>query len=242
LKKVLITAATSSIGKIIAKHFAKAGYSLVLHYNTNEKLANEIADSYSAELIQADLSDVKSAESFISSLKGGDYDVIVNNAGLAKSINELDFNQWEEVLRVNTLVPTVIMAQAKDSMADKGCIINISSLYGHELFGELGLEAYDASKAALNSMTRTYAKKLAPHIRINAVAPGYVDSAWNAGMSEEERSKLKKDLLIEEFVDPEDVASLVLHVAENKSINGEVIYIDGGQMQAASIPGSSRHL
>jgi 3-oxoacyl-[acyl-carrier protein] reductase len=91
------------------------------------------------------------------------------------------------------------------------------------------MAAYDASKAALNSLTRTFAKKLAPRIRVNAVAPGYVDSKWNEDSSEEDRKRLGEEQLTGKLIVPQQVADLVMHIIQNSGLDGEVIYLDGGQ-------------
>lgn len=229
MKRVFISAATSSIGKVIARKFAAEGYELVLHYYSNKGLAERLADELKAKLVQADLSNEDDIARLIAELQNQPpFDVFVNNAGLSESIDETDLREWERILRVNSVVPAVLMAHADKLVADGGVIINISSVYGNERFGDTGLTAYDASKAALNSLTRTFAKKLAPRVRVNAIAPGYVDSRWNADYSEQRRQELAGEQLLQKFVDPEDVANLAHHIAANKSLDGEIIYLDCG--------------
>ena len=107
--------------------------------------------------------------------KLGNFELIINNAGLADPHPDTDQTAWEKVLRLNTVVPALLLAHADTMVRDNGQVINISSAYGHERFGEKGYAVYSASKAALNSITRTFAKQLAPRVRVNGIAPGYVD-------------------------------------------------------------------
>lgn len=217
-KRALVTAGTSSIGKVIVKTLQAKGYEVVVHYNTNEKLALEL----SQQVIQEDLSDDDEVEEFVDkAVNLGKYDVVVNNAGITQG-------QWDEVLSVNVLTPAYVLTRAERLVNPGGVIINVSSVYGHENFGQVGFEAYSASKAAVNNMTKTFAKKLAPGIRVNAVAPGYVESKWNEGRSGEEKKNLARAHLTERLVTAQEVADVVMMLIQNQGINGEIVYVDGG--------------
>jgi NAD(P)-dependent dehydrogenase (short-subunit alcohol dehydrogenase family) len=231
MKKVLITASTSPIGRVIADTFAKAGYQLVLHYHKDGETAEKLMEQYNGTvLLQADLSEPAGITTLISTLsEHAPFDVIVNNAGVSESGKEKDIAQWHRKLHINTIAPGMIMAHADKLVSSGGAIINISSIYGHERFGAKNFVIYDASKAALNSLTRTFAKRLAPRVRVNAVAPGYVDSAWTKDLSQKERADLAGEQLTGQFVTPHEVAGLVLHMVENRGFDGEVVYLDGGQ-------------
>lgn len=179
--------------------------------------------------MKADLSNKDEIEDFMQKLIGqGKFDVIINNAGVSKSFDDKEIEDWGRILRINTVVPGLIMGNADRLVNDGGVIINISSVYGHERFGDKGLLGYSASKAALNSLTRTFAKKLAPKVRVMGVAPGYVNSKWNENYSPEERKRIEREQLIERLIEPQEVADLVVHIINNKALEGEIIYIDGG--------------
>jgi 3-oxoacyl-[acyl-carrier protein] reductase len=232
MKRVLITASTSSIGRAITDMFAKAGYQLVLHYHENEKAAYKLMEQYNGTtLLRADLAEPTGITAFISALSDhAPFDVIVNNAGVSESGKEKDIAEWHRKLHINTIAPGMIMAHADELVASGGSIINISSIYGHERFGDKNFVIYNASKAALNSLTRTFAKKLAPRVRVNAIAPGYVDSTWNKNLPQKERAELAEDYqLTGQLISPEEVAGLALHMVENRGFDGEVVYLDGGQ-------------
>lgn len=223
MKKVLITAASSSLAKPICEAFRKAGYDLVLHYNHHEP------DIQNAKLVRADLNNQAELKKFTSEIKNfGPFDVVINNMGvtLQDDLKNLDF--WEQNFRLNAIVTGLLLAQGQELVKSGGCFVNVSSAMGHERFGGAEDVAYSVAKAAVNSLTRTFAKVLAPNIRVNAVAPGYVDSAWNENRSEEARTKLAKDQLTEKLVTKEQVASLIMELVNNEGINGEIIYVDGG--------------
>lgn len=230
MKRALVTSATSSIGKVIARALSDAGYELALHYTTNEELARQLAAELRATILQADFGDKASVEAFIAALlQQPKFDVIINNAGVSRSNDDKKYDEWEVVFRINTVAPAVIMGYTSELVNDNGVIINMSSIYGDTRFGFVEMKAYDASKAALNSLTRTFAKQLAPRVRVNAIAPGFVDSRWNEGMSAEERQNLADEGLTRKFVTPQQVADLALHMIQNEALEGEIIYLDAGQ-------------
>jgi 3-oxoacyl-[acyl-carrier protein] reductase len=232
MKRVFITASTSPIGRVMAETFAKAGYQLVLHYHQDQETAEKLVEQYGDTiLLQSDLSEPAGITTLVSALSEyAPFEVVINNAGVSESGKEKEIAEWHRKLHINTIAPGLIMAHADKLVTSGGSIINISSIYGHERFGNKNFVIYDASKAALNSLTRTFAKKLAPHVRVNAIAPGYVDSAWTKDLSEKERAELSEDYqLTGQLVSPQEVASLALHMVENRGFDGEVVYLDGGQ-------------
>jgi 3-oxoacyl-[acyl-carrier protein] reductase len=230
MKRALVTSATSSIGQVIARTLATAGYEVVLHYTSNDELASKLAAELQADVLQADFADKTAVDAFVAQLQSQPkFDVIVNNAGVSRRNDDKNFNEWQTLFSINAITPAIIMGHADELVSDDGAIINISSVYGGERFGFVEMKAYDASKAALNSLTRTFAKQLAPRVRVNAVAPGYVDSRWNKDLGSEERQKLANEQLTGKFITPQQVADLVLHCIQNEGLDGEIIYLDGGQ-------------
>lgn len=230
MKRALITSATSSIGRVIAQSLAGAGYELVLHYTANEGLATQLAADLKAEVLQADFSEKSSVEALLANLRSQPkFDVIINNAGVSRRNDDKKFDEWQTIFQINAITPAIIMGYADELLNDGGVIINMSSIYGDERFGFIEMKAYDASKAALNSLTRTFAKQLAPRVRVNAIAPGYVDSRWNKDLDPKERQDLANEQLMQKFVTPQQVADLALHMIQNEGLDGEIIYLDGGQ-------------
>ena len=230
MKRALVTSATSSIGKVIARTLSNAGYELVLHYATNAILAGKLAAELKAEVLQANFEDKNNIKTFVQNLRNQPkFDVIINNAGVSRRNDDKKFDEWEAIFNINAITPAIIMGYANELVNDDGVIINMSSIYGDERFGFVEMKAYDSSKAALNSLTRTFAKQLAPRVRVNAIAPGYVDSRWNKDLGDKERQDLAGEMLMRKFVTPQQVADLALHMIQNESLDGEIIYLDGGQ-------------
>jgi len=220
MKHALVTSATRSQGKVFAKTLARNGYELVLHYNSNKTLADELAKELGATLVQADLGSEDGVSALLKQLLAQPkLDVIINNAGTDEEIDNKDISAWHKVLSINTITPALIMGNAEELINKDGVIINISSAFGNEMSGDKDLAAYDASKAAVNSLTRTFAKRL---------APGYVRSRWNEGYSLDDLERIKKQQLIERLIEPQEVADLMMHVVNNNAFDGEVIYLDGG--------------
>lgn len=219
MKRALVTAATSSIGKVICKYLHEAGYEVVAHYNSNEKLAREL----SPKILQADFTKDGEIDRFVDLLvKGNKFDLVVNCAGVSVG------NDWEKQFRVSVEAIAKVLERAREIVNAGGVIVNMSSAYGHERAGNAGLPAYSASKAAVNSLTRTFAKQLAPDIRVNAVAPGYVISKWNEKYTQNQLENLASDGLTGKLVTPEQVAEVVMLCVTNEALDGEVIYVDTG--------------
>jgi NAD(P)-dependent dehydrogenase (short-subunit alcohol dehydrogenase family) len=230
MKRAFITAATSSIGRVMARQLGREGYELVLHYHSNEQLAHQLAKETNATVVQADLMDGTAVDGLLTTLAGmGKFDVLINNAGKAYVLDDRDRQAWESTLRIGAVVPALLMASAAVIVNQGGVIINMSSIYGNERFGNRDMAAFNASKAALNSLTRTFAKKLAPGIRVNAIAPGSVASSWNEHYSAAELQRIENQLLTRTLIDPQQIADLVSHIIRNTALDGEVIYLDAGQ-------------
>ncbi len=229
MKRALVTSATSSLGKVFAQTLVKEGYELTLHYNSSKTLATQLASQMKAKLIQADLGTQKGISEFVEALRKQEkFDVIINNAGTDEEIDDKDIAAWERVFRINAITPALILGNAKELMSKNGIIINISSAFGHEMFGDKSLATYSATKAAVNSLTRTFAKQLSPDIRVNAIAPGYVKSRWNENYSGSRLKRIKDQQLIERLIEPQEVADLMMHIINNTAFDGEVTYLDGG--------------
>lgn len=235
----LITGSTSGIGVAIARRLAKEGYSIVLHsrnsVETGQRLALELG---SAIYVQADLANdddrVRLIREAIASW--GRLDVLVNNAGISRVISHQDLaaatpDVWHELYEVNVVAPFRLIAEAESALRDSkrfgrpGCIVNISSHAGVRPKG--ASIPYSATKAALNHMTRLLAVSLAPDIRVNAVAPGLVDTPLTADWTQaqkiwKERSPMRRSAR------PEDIAQAVAMLVASDYLTGEILLSDGG--------------
>lgn len=233
-KTVLITGSTSDIGKSIAKAFASHNYDVVLHYHNNEAKAKSIKEeleknfSILCTLIKADITkedEVKEMFNNISKL-----DVLVNNAALAIDNNYLDktAEEFNKVIETN-LTGTFLVTKHASKVMNDGSIINISSNNAINDNNPLSMD-YDASKAGIISLTHNFAKELAPNIRVNAIAPGWVLTKPVKEMDPKFLDEEKNKILLNRIALPEDIAHVIYFLAsdEAKYINDEVIRVDGG--------------
>jgi NAD(P)-dependent dehydrogenase (short-subunit alcohol dehydrogenase family) len=244
-KAVIVTGATSGIGRAAAEAFAMEGAALVLTGRDTEALAQvqaSIGDAGKRSVsCPADLADAGSADRIVAAAVDafGGVDVLVNAAGIiaSGSIESTSDAAWDEMMAVNLAAPFRLMrAAASHLSARKGAVVNVSSVNGLRAFP--GLLAYNVSKAALDHLTRCAALDLAPKgVRVNAINPGVTITNLHkrSGMDDAkyaaflERSKETHPL--GRPGRPEEVAELILFLASDRSgwMTGETIPIDGGR-------------
>lgn len=235
----LITGSTSGIGKAIAQQLAKDGFTVVFHSRSSviegEKLASTISN---AAYIQADLSDQAQTKRLISDVlsRCGRLDVLVNNAGINAMIphsllKEATQEIWRNLYDVNVIAPWTLIAESEQALRNastkecSSCIINISSHAGVRPKG--ASIPYAASKAALNHMTQLLALTLSPDIRVNAIAPGLVDTPMTESWVEahklwKEKSPMKRG------AKPSEIAHIASMLVSSSYLTGEIILSDGG--------------
>ncbi len=235
----LVTGSTSGIGVAIARRLASEGYSIVLHSRSSVEAGKLLAlELGSAIYVQADLADDGDRVRLIREAIGawGRLDVLVNNAGISRVIAHEDLaaatpDVWHELYEVNVVAPFRLIAEAEAALRDSkgsgrpGCIVNISSHAGVRPKG--ASIPYSATKAALNHMTRLLAVSLAPDIRVNAVAPGLVDTPLTADWTQaqklwKERSPMRR------AASPADIAQAVAMLVVSDYLTGEILLSDGG--------------
>ncbi len=231
-KTALVTGASTGIGRAIALALAKEGCTVVFTYNSNKDGADEtlaeiaeIGAAFKVDMRREE--EIKELFSFIKS-KFGKLDILVNNAGINRPRDLYDAKIWQEVFQVNLFALVLCIGEAVKLMANAGKVLNISSIYGEGKACPRGLPAYGASKAAVNHLTQTMAKNLAPNILINAIAPGYVKTPLWRDASEEDFAEAGKEQLIERMIMPEEIAEMAVAVIKNDAMTGEVVSIDGG--------------
>lgn len=235
----LVTGSTSGIGAAIARRLAADGFAVVLHgrraATAGEALAAELGQ---AAYIQADLMLDSERERLVRAAVAvwGRLDVLVNNAGISRVISHADLaaataEVWRELYEVNVVAPFRLIAEATPALRDSArrgrpaCVVNISSHAGVRPKG--ASVPYAASKAALNHMTRLLAVTLAPDIRVNAVAPGLVDTPMTADWTEaqqlwRERAPMRR------AASPDDIAQAVAMFVASDYLTGEILLSDGG--------------
>lgn len=244
-KVVFITGGASGLGKHLSLSFANEGYNLVVAYNNSkddaEKLKNIINDKYKVDvlILKCDLANEKMicecVDKAIKYFKK--IDILVNNAAVEYNLEFSDKTKemFMHTLEINLVGTFLISRKIAEEMYNNksGKIINISSNNAFDKFDPTTLE-YDASKAALISMTHNFAKQYAPYINVNAIAPGWIMTDKILKLDESLDNKFisseSKNILLNRFATMDDIANLVLFLASDKSsyINNEVIKIDGG--------------
>lgn len=230
-KKVLVTGATGSIGEAIVREFAKNEYYVYIHYNSNKQKAQEILDEIKkGELISFNLKD---KEDIKTSLENIEVDVLINNAGVIKDklFFFMEDEEWEDVINTNLNgVYHIIKTISKKMMLEKeGSIVNVASISG--IVGNMGQANYSASKGGIISFTKTLAIEFGRYkIRVNAIAPGIIDSEMINNMPN--LKDLKKTIPLGRFGSPKEVAKATFFMAVDATYtSGEVLNISGGMVR-----------
>ena len=238
-KTAVITGASRGIGADIARKFADEGANLLIAA-TNESLLNQVKDEIERAGIDIELKtvDISDSSSFSELIKYametfGAVDILVNNAGITrdKLIMAMKDEDWDTVLNVNLKgtfngIKAVTRSMLK---AKKGTIINITSVVG--ITGNAGQANYSASKAGIIGLTKSAAKELASrNIRVNAIAPGYIETDMTDSISDIARENFIKNIPLGKSGTGSDVANLAAFLASEESnyITGQVINVDGG--------------
>ena len=236
------TGATKGIGRAIAVKLASLGADIVINYRSSleeaERLKEEIENlGVKTLLVKADVSIAEEAENLINEAKKcfGKVDILVNNAGIVKDnlILRMKMEDFSKVVDVNLKGTFNCLKYVSPIMLrqKKGKIINISSVVG--IVGNAGQVNYAASKAGVIGMTKSLAKELGSRgIQVNAVAPGYINTAMTQGLNEKVKDEMLKVIPLKKFGEPEDVAKVVGFLAyeDAEYVTGQVIHVDGGMV------------
>lgn len=230
---VLVTGASRGLGRAIALKFLNNKDIVYINYNQSYNEAQEYIRNFpNAYLIKADVSKEEEVKQMLKEIKDKHQklDIVVNNAGIAfdSLVEEKNQESFAHILATNLIGPFLVCKYAKNIM-DKGSIINISSTNGLDTYYPYSLD-YDASKAGLISLTHNLAVEYAPNIRVNVVAPGWMNTDMNANLDEEYIKQECEHILLQRFADPKEVANVVFFLAspEASYINNSIIRVDGG--------------
>ena len=239
-KVALITGASRGMGRATALLFAKEGAKIIVNYNKSEEKANEVVEDIKkagsdAIAVKCDVSEEEEVKSMVKQSidKFGRIDILVNNAGIVFDVPfaEKTAEQWRRTLDVNLLGVFLCSKYISEHMLKQGNgkIINIASTNGIDAFSPEAMD-YDASKAGVIIMTRGLAAELAPKIRVNCVAPGWVDTEMNKDLPKDFIEEEKEKIYLKRFADPEEIAKTTLFLASDDSsfITGSIFKIDGG--------------
>ena len=230
----LVTGSTSGIGAATARRLARDGYTVALHSRRSADVGKEMAaELKGASYHQADLGDEAATRGLVASVLAhhGRLDVLINNAGESIRIPHTDLRAatpavWRRMLDINLIAPFVLMTEAEPALRQaKGSIVNIGTHSGVRPKG--ASIPYATAKAGLHHVTRLLALALGPDIRVNAVAPGLVDTPMAAGWPEATELWNTKSPM-RRAAKPEDIADLVAALCANDYVTGEIIIADGG--------------
>lgn len=248
---VIVTGSASGLGAASAAMLAKAGARLVINYSSSQKEAEQTADtcrSAGAEVVvvQGDVSRDEDCRRIVAAAAPwGRLDALINNAGITKhmdhgNLDGLSAEEFQRIFAVNAIGPyqmiraaRALLEQGAKQAGRASAVVNVSSVAGVAGIGSS--HAYVASKGALNSMTFSLARALAPAIRVNAVCPGYIDTPWFTKGRGAEAAKMVRDMVTEKSPlkiasSADDIAELVCFLASpaSRTLTGEVMRIDAG--------------
>ncbi|WP_322514822.1 SDR family oxidoreductase [Rhodopseudomonas palustris] len=249
---VIVTGSASGLGAATAKILARDGARLVINYSSSqadaETTAEECRKLGAAEVVvvQGDVSKDDDCKRIVeAAAPWGGLDALINNAGITKHVShhlldQLSAEDFQRLYAVNTIGPYQ-MVRAARSLLSAGAkaagrasaVVNVSSVAGVSGIGSS--IAYAASKGALNTMTLSLSRALAPNIRVNAICPGYIDTPWFTKGRGAEEAKQVRDMVVAKVPlkiasSPEDIAELVCFLATPKSssMTGELVRMDAG--------------
>ena len=233
-KVVVVTGSSRGIGANIVKTLAKKGYRVILNYNKSENYAQNVQkELINVDIFKADVSKKAEAVSLINFAieKYGKIDVLINNAGISQSklFTDLTDEDWNNIINSNLNSAFFCSREAAKNMIHNksGLIINISSIWG--ITGASCEVAYSTSKAALNGFTKALAMELGPsNIRVNAIAPGIINTDMNNYLSNEELESIKEEIPLERIGETIDISKCVEWLIEDNYTTGQIISINGG--------------
>jgi 3-oxoacyl-[acyl-carrier protein] reductase len=243
-RAALVTGGATGIGRAAVLALARAGYDVAINYSSSDAAARATADDASrlgvkTLLVRCDVSDEPGVRSMVRKIEQtfGRLDVLVNNAGTTASwkpreLETLSLEEWDRVFAVNVRgLFQVTRACVPLLKSAQGCVVNTASIVGLRP-GPQPLP-YAASKAAVVNLTKTLAWNLGPDIRVNAVAPGWMEGDWMKRMLKDKyddlMGKRAKATPLKRVVTADDVAETLMSLVQsNRFVTGEVIVIDGG--------------
>ncbi len=240
-KVVLVTGASHGIGRGIAQAFGNEGAHVAVNYAHDEAAADAVVASIRergarALAVRADVARPAEVRAMVERVEAelGPLDILVNNAGVVRrgGLFAITEEMWDDVVDVN-LKGTFLCAQAAAQgmvARGSGVIVNIASMRGVE--GAASSMHYAAAKAGVIALTKSLAKELAPQVRAVGVAPGYVETRIQAGLSPEQRQAVEEGTPMGRFGTDADIAAAVLFLASEQAsyVTGQTLLVDGGRV------------
>ncbi len=238
-KYILITGGTKGIGKAVAETLAKSGYDLILTYSADGDAATRVqaelrsAHDVNVHLLQADITEKTSVNKIHCFLKEKSIRIhtLVFNAGITcrTPFEETSPEEWERVFFANIHFPVFLLQDiCKEKILEEGG----SVLFTGSLMGEYPHSvslAYGVTKSAVHALVKNLVKFLLPYqVRVNAVAPGFVDTEWQKTKPAEIRRNIEGKIALGRFCTPEELSEVYKMIIENTYFNGEIITLSGG--------------
>ncbi len=236
-KVILVTGASRGIGNNIVRSLANNNI-VIANYNKSVEQAIKLKEDMQEkqvdiDIIKADVSNREEVNSMVSTIieKYGKIDVLINNAGISqyKLFTDISDEDWDIVMNNNLKSVFITTQEVLKSMIPRkeGLIINISSVWG--VTGAAMEVAYSTSKAGIIGLTKSLAKELGPsNIRVNAIAPGIINTEMNNKFSKEEIDNIKEEIPLERIGEPEEISKCIKWLMEDNYTTGQVISINGG--------------
>lgn len=240
-KTVIITGSSRGLGAATAKIFAEKKFNIVVNYVNNETAARELASSLEEEyniktiVVKCDVSKEDEVLELLNRTKEtfGHIDVLINNAGIAidTTLEDKNVDNFHKILDTNLIGTFLTCKHIGTFMKEQGygSIVNISSTNGIDAFYPYSMD-YDASKAGVISLTHNFALEYSPTIRVNCIAPGWINTEMNKELDEDYIKEECEHIILGRFSEPVEIAQEIYHVAvESTYMNDSIIKIDGGR-------------
>jgi ketoreductase RED2 len=236
-RTVLVTGASSGIGAAVARRFGELGAHVAVNSSRSVDEGRAVAEEVGGTYHRADVADERQVLAMVDDIVAatGRLDVVVNNAGTTRVIPHADLaavtdDVWRKILDVNLMGTWYVSRAAVPHLASTadGSIVNITSVAGLHAIGSS--IPYAVSKAAINHLTVLMARSLGPGVRVNAVAPGLVDTPWTEQW-DQMREHVRSVAPMRRASTPDDVAEAVLALTRATMVTGEVLTVDGGHLQ-----------
>ena len=237
-KRILITGAAKRIGKEMALSFFKKGWDIVIHFNASKDEAESLADQMNAErfnsamLVQANLDNTNEVEKLVAKIQSNNIsiDALINNASTfyPTPIGTFSEENWDALMGSNLKAPLfLIQSFPKQLKKNKGFIINITDINVDKAL--VNHSIYLAAKSGLQTLTKALAKELAPHIRVNAIAPGAILEPPNTEWTSEQKNKIIDAVPLKRMGSEKDIVDAAIYLSEAEYVTGQILNIDGGK-------------
>jgi len=239
MPSALVTGSSRGLGRATAVRFARDGYDVAVNYHTSESAAEAVAETVreagqEAVVVGADVSDPDAAGRLVDAAVDafGGLDHVVNNAGIDQHVYtaELDPADFDRIMDVNVNSAFDVTKAALPHLRASGddpSVTNVSSILAHT--GAPIEVHYAASKGALVSLTRSHARDFAPEIRVNAVAPGHIETDMTADRTAEEKAEELAAIPVDRYGQPEDIAGAIAYLRDATFVTGETLNVNGGE-------------